>query len=85
MTYRCAECQKPCDPRLHEVGIVSGCCPEAQVLVAFCPSRPDKCQGCETRPLTADEERDLAEELHAENDADMSGHDRARANWLRGS
>ena len=82
MTYRCAECNELCEPRLHEVGIVSGCCYDARVLVAFCPSHPDKCQGCETRALTADEERELAEELWAEADAEMTPSQRARNRWL---
>ena len=78
--YKCGNCGNECTPIMSNVGISASCCEEAAVLVAFCPSQPDKCQGCETRPLTDEEERELLEEFHA----DLSPAERARARVMSG-
>ena len=59
----CSSCRQPTDPMLCEVGPSASCCREAGLLVAFCPSHPDKCDGCEFRPLTDDELADVELEL----------------------
>lgn len=75
-TYRCGNCMNPCQPELHEVGIVADCCEEAIVLVE---------DACEIRALTRDEETDLIEELAADEWHELTPHQKARSRWLGNS
>jgi hypothetical protein len=86
-TYICSRCKKPCQPRLCEPGVTSDCCSEYEppLLVADCFD-PETCTGCEDyRPLTEDEERDLIEELTAEEQGEWTDAMRAHNNWLNRS
>lgn len=82
--YFCSVCRKPCGVRMYESGVSSDCHEESRLMVSFCPSYPDKCNGCETRPLTPDEQTELTEQLAAELDAERSPAERARARVREG-
>lgn len=81
MEYFCSQCGQPTTPRLEEVGVVSECCwrEEAPLMVI---NRDNYWFWPIARPLNEDEERDLAEELYAETDAERTPAERARNNWL---
>ncbi len=79
--YFCEKCRKPCEARLWESGAGSDCC-EANLMEAFCPSQPDKCDGCEMRPLTRLEEEEVRRGLYEEREADETPAMRARARWM---
>ena len=59
----CGKCGEHCDARMLESGPSADCHEEAPLMVAFCPSHPDKCDGCEMRPLTEEELADVEAEL----------------------
>lgn len=84
MKYYCEKCKQECEPRLWESGAGSDC-HEADLLVTYCPSYPDKCHGCEFRPLYEDEQRELTEEMAEEADAERTSSERARQRWLNDS
>ena len=84
-TYYCSRCKKETTPELTAVGAASGCCEEAELEVAFCPSYPDKCAGCERRPLTEAERDELTAELAEERDQEMTPTMRVQERWRNGA
>lgn len=73
--YFCSQCRNPCQPQLTEVGASADCCFEARLLTECkCGHIPQP----HVRPLTPDEERELAYELHDEADAERTPAERAR-------
>lgn len=91
--YLCSQCRQPCKPQMHYVGVVADCpngCVEAPLLVwddEICATHHewqcrqdmlDNCQFGSYRPITEAEERDLADELAADEQADWSRSQIAR-------
>lgn len=82
--YYCSFCRKPTEAVLTNVGASARCCFEAALMVIFCPSYPDRCDGCEMRPLTAREEEELRGELYQEQHADDTPAMRSRNRVMDG-